>query len=165
MLKNRVLKNTYQVFLDSAQPDLIAAGRLLIPECAGLACFHLQQAAEKYLKAMISITNKESPATHIMETLINEVDALFELPDDVQSYLHMLGRYYINPRYPEVHNQYMSYDNRGRYTIEEAKRMATSTWRSLNCLEEKIEDYADEHNLNIRLPSLPNIDMVKDIER
>lgn len=62
-------------------------------------CFHAQQCAEKYLKALLLQAGSESPRTHDLRLLLQRLPAdlavLFRMEDMVE-----LNRYSIEARYP-----------------------------------------------------------------
>jgi HEPN domain-containing protein len=62
-------------------------------------CFHAQQCAEKYLKALLLQTGSEPPRTHDLRLLLQRMPAdaavLFHMEDMVE-----LNRYSIEARYP-----------------------------------------------------------------
>ena len=67
-----------------------------------LACFHCQQAAEKYLKALLQEAGAAVPKTHELEDILNLL-----LPNDatlapLRRALHSLTRYAVDYRYPGI---------------------------------------------------------------
>jgi HEPN domain-containing protein len=66
-----------------------------------IACFHLQQAIEKYLKAYLIFFDLEPPKTHNLEDLLN----LLRLEDpnltEFQVEITDLTPFAVNGRYPE----------------------------------------------------------------
>jgi HEPN domain-containing protein len=62
-------------------------------------CFHAQQCAEKYLKALLLQAGSEPPRTHDLRLLLQRLPAdmavLFRMEDMVE-----LNRYSIEARYP-----------------------------------------------------------------
>ena len=75
----------------------LAARNLPLPD---LACFHCQQAAEKYLKALLQESGAAVPRTHDLEDLLDLL-----LPHAVslarlRRGLASLGRYAVDYRYP-----------------------------------------------------------------
>ncbi len=84
-----------------AEEDM-AAVALFLKEggFANAACFHAQQAAEKYLKAFILFHGKEIRKIHLLDQLAlscQELDASFEaLKEDAV----FLTQFYIETRYP-----------------------------------------------------------------
>ncbi len=77
----------------------------LIREAEGptdIACFHYQQAAEKYLKAVLAAHDRPFPRSHDIAELAELVEdlapALSELPDDV----FLLSEHAVAGRYGEI---------------------------------------------------------------
>src|SRR5262249_8357187 len=67
-----------------------------------LVCFHCQQAAEKYLKALLQEAGAAVPRTHDLEDLLDLL-----LPHDatlarLRSRLRFLNRYAVDYRYPDL---------------------------------------------------------------
>ncbi len=60
-------------WLEKAEEDLKAGEALLVADPPFLypACFHAQQAAEKYLKAFLTWEQIEFPKTHMIEKLLD----------------------------------------------------------------------------------------------
>ena len=64
------------------------------------ACFHAQQAAEKYLKAFLQENNQAIPRTHILADLLAlclKIDQTFHV---IQPDLNILEGYSVQIRYP-----------------------------------------------------------------
>ena len=89
-------------WISKAENDLLAATHTLTlgQKCpAGVVCFHAQQCAEKYLKALLVSRGIDVPKTHDLELLIVRLGNETRLnvsPDDVT----MLTQFAIGPRYP-----------------------------------------------------------------
>ncbi len=71
-----------------------------VPPLRDLACFHCQQAAEKYLKALLQESGVHVPKTHDLEDLLELL-----LPHDatlapLRRCLRSLSRYAVEYRYP-----------------------------------------------------------------
>lgn len=89
-------------WIEKAENDLIAAEHTLTltPNCPfEIVCFHAQQCAEKYLKALLVARSIDFPKTHDLR-LLNQL-----LPADIQlglelTRLFVLNRYAIASRYP-----------------------------------------------------------------
>ena len=64
------------------------------------ACFHFQQAAEKYLKARLEEANAYFPKTHDLEALVNLCVALEPLWSALASPGRRLTKYGVRFRYP-----------------------------------------------------------------
>ena len=84
-----------------ADMDLAAAEYLLSASgFSDIICFHAQQAAEKYLKAVLALKGIEIPKTHDLKLLLsltglNEADMGLTSDD-----LAELSGYYVEARYP-----------------------------------------------------------------
>jgi len=63
--------------------------------------FHAQQAAEKYLKAVLAIDQDRPKRTHDLDVLAEQcVLAGHSIPEDASSWLAPLSTYAVRPRYP-----------------------------------------------------------------
>lgn len=73
--REEVKKVIVRQWLDKAEQDMKASEALLTTEPPFLypACFHAQQAAEKYLKALLTWHQIEFPKTHAIEQLLDLV--------------------------------------------------------------------------------------------
>jgi HEPN domain-containing protein len=87
-----------------AEDDLHGARALarLRPPQKDLACFHCQQSAEKYLKALLQELGAAIPKTHDLEDLLDLL-----LPHDstlgtLRRCLRSLTRYAVEYRYPGI---------------------------------------------------------------
>jgi len=71
-----VKKEIVRQWLARAEQDMKAGEALLVAEPPFLypACFHAQQAAEKYLKALLTWHQIEFPKTHAIEQLLDLVE-------------------------------------------------------------------------------------------
>lgn len=72
------------------------------PPFQDLVCFHCQQAAEKYLKALLQESGAVVPKTHNLKDLLNLL-----LPHDAAlaslgRILQSLSRYAVDYRYPDM---------------------------------------------------------------
>jgi len=89
--------------------DLVTAKR--IAESDGpydTACFHAQQAAEKYLKAVLAFAGKEIPRTHDLEEIQLLCVDFISHPDFSDLALEELSDYAVSVRYdfefwPDIH--------------------------------------------------------------
>jgi len=92
-------------WLRKAQADRIAAKRAFqdsrrIPDQAEIACFHAQQCAEKYLKAVLAMAGKLPPKIHDLIALAGQIKrAGFNLTRLEDSLRHLNG-YAVEIRYP-----------------------------------------------------------------
>lgn len=100
MLADRVLS-----WLHKAENDLLAADNNLsssrIP--FDVVCFHCQQAAEKSLKALLALLNRQPPRTHDLLALLQEVRTFLTaaVPDDIDGCCVVLNPYSVEIRYPD----------------------------------------------------------------
>lgn len=94
-------ENDLEVWIDHAEDDFNAAGKLLRgkkPSIYG-ACFHAQQCAEKYMKAMLVVRGQRFPMTHdlvILNTLLGQAGADMNISEDL---LELLSSYAVRARY------------------------------------------------------------------
>jgi HEPN domain-containing protein len=89
-------------WVEKAEHDLRNAEFVLtMPEdCpTDTVCFHCQQCAEKYLKALLTLRQVEFPRTHDLVVLLNLLRAETELDVRVEQ-LQPLNRYSVEARYP-----------------------------------------------------------------
>jgi HEPN domain-containing protein len=64
------------------------------------ACFHAQQCAEKYLKALLQEKEIEFGKTHNLIALLDMVIDPFPLLESIRPALHMLNSFAVDFRYP-----------------------------------------------------------------
>ena len=90
-------------WVKKAEGDFLTAGRELRTRKSpnyDAVCFHAQQCAEKYLKAVLQDNDKSIPKIHnLVELMIlcEEVDASFEM---LRADLVTMERYSVRTRYP-----------------------------------------------------------------
>jgi HEPN domain-containing protein len=87
-------------WLEKADHDLIAA-QLIIdvqPIILDIACFHCQQAVEKYLKAFLVFKNLDFPKTHNLDLLLKNCADLNEVFSGID--LLNLEDFAVRGRYP-----------------------------------------------------------------
>jgi len=88
-----------------AEEDCLAVEELYkisVRRFAAIICFHAQQCAEKYLKALLTSHNIEPPRTHSLETLL---DLIVDNVPELEQYRDMLTGltpYSVEYRYPGV---------------------------------------------------------------
>lgn len=95
------LESLHNEWLRFAEVDLKTATHLFDsrPELITPICFHAQQAAEKYIKALLVSKDVMFPKTHDLSSLmdiVNEPDLPFEYEA-----LDRLSRFAVSARYPE----------------------------------------------------------------
>lgn len=89
-------------WFEFAKQDLKMAEIGLNEKFYNQACFHCQQAVEKFLKGYLITKNKEVPKTHFLDELLNltiQIDKNFE---NLRDYCSKLDDYYIPTRYPDA---------------------------------------------------------------
>jgi len=95
-------KNLVRQWTEKAEQDLLAAQRLLEAKDGNLndaVCFHAQQSAEKYLKALLVNLDIEVPYTHDLRLLLELAGPKSRL-DLATLPVFGLNRYAIQARYP-----------------------------------------------------------------
>ena len=103
-----------------ADEDLTAAEYLLtmVEGCPfATACFHAQQCAEKYFKALLALHSIPFPKTHDLAELAAALPAVLKLPVGPAE-IGLLKRYSVETRYPG------DWDPVTRQDAEEAIRLA-----------------------------------------
>jgi HEPN domain-containing protein len=94
-------ENDLDVWIDHAEDDFNAAGKLLRgkkPSIYG-ACFHAQQCAEKYMKAILVVREQRFPMTHdlvILNALLQQAGVDMNISEDL---LELLSSYAVRARY------------------------------------------------------------------
>jgi HEPN domain-containing protein len=96
------MKRATREWIEKADEDLKAAEFIVgsKPPLHDIVCFHCQQCAEKYLKALLEELNIYVGKTHDLEKLVHEL-----LPHHVslrpfRRGLKFLTRFSVDPRYP-----------------------------------------------------------------
>ena len=89
-----------KLWLKFAGEDLEASRTLLKRGLIRLAAYHLQQAAEKSLKALLILQGSEIPRTHDIERLMNLLNAFYSIPRDLWDAVN-LTEYASTTRYPD----------------------------------------------------------------
>jgi HEPN domain-containing protein len=90
-------------WMAKAEGDFLTAGRELRARKSpnyDAVCFHAQQCAEKYLKAMLQENNKQIPKIHnLIELMLlcEEIDSSFEM---LRADLVTMERFAVRTRYP-----------------------------------------------------------------
>jgi len=92
-------------WVSKAEGDFVTAGRELRARKApnyDAVCFHCQQCAEKYLKAVLQTNNKHVPKIHNLIELLAlclQIDSSFEM---LRADLIVAERYSVRVRYPGI---------------------------------------------------------------
>ena len=90
-------------WVSKAEGDYATAGRELRVDDRpnfDAVCFHAQQTAEKYLKALLQENQVRFPKTHSLIELLELCLPLDESLENLRSDLIRLGRYAVHYRYP-----------------------------------------------------------------
>jgi HEPN domain-containing protein len=93
-------RNYLQQWLEKAEHDLIAA-RLIMdhqPVILDIACFHCQQAVEKYLKTFLLYHKKDFPTTHNLDLLLKNCITINDFLKEID--LKNLEDFAVRGRYP-----------------------------------------------------------------
>ncbi len=97
-----VKKVLVRQWLAKAEQDLKASEALLDadPPLLYAACFHAQQAVEKYLKGLLTWLQVEFPKTHVIETLLDILSQADSTAASSLSEACELTPYGVDVRYP-----------------------------------------------------------------
>jgi HEPN domain-containing protein len=90
-------------WVEKAEEDLVLAehGLTMTERCPyDLICYHAQQCAEKYLKALLAWQTLRVPRTHDLRFLVRQMPADLKLDTELDHVI-TLNRYSIETRYPE----------------------------------------------------------------
>lgn len=100
-MKGNSTRKIYQEWFEKAEEDL-AVIRAILSEDAppSAACFHAQQAAEKFLKALIAYREKSPRKIHDLVRLARLLQDTDRGILDFKTELALLNRFYIRTRYP-----------------------------------------------------------------
>lgn len=95
-----------RAWLTKADGDLRSARILLEaePPETDVACFHSQQAAEKYLKGFLAYHGDEPPRTHNLTVLIDLGCAHEKRLDAIYEAAEALNPFAVHVRYPFIEN-------------------------------------------------------------
>jgi len=92
----------FRAWIRKAESDLKAAEHTLTLKegCPfDVVCFHAQQCAEKYLKALLVSRSLDFPKTHDLRLLMQRIPAEIDLKLQIEKVVS-LNRYTIEARYP-----------------------------------------------------------------
>lgn len=87
-----------------AEMDYVTANHLdktLYPKQMEIICYHCQQCAEKYLKALTEHLGKEIEKTHDLGNLATTISETLEVPQSVLVSCAKLTQYGVKIRYPQ----------------------------------------------------------------
>lgn len=115
-----------QAWINKAESDLLNVHNNLQAERVpwDTVSFHCQQAAEKYLKAILVLHSLEIPRTHDLEALLNVIEEWVPILRDQHSDLQWLTTYAVAVRYPPelLEDTYEPEEGQRAYTIALAVR-------------------------------------------
>ena len=104
--------NQYEILFNKAKADLFAANVLYIRLLEGnseldleVICFHLQQSAEKLMKAILSKNQINYPKIHDLETLLTLITYNGIVLDTNRELLIELNDYAVEGRYAIMHEE------------------------------------------------------------
>lgn len=101
---NAADRELFQKWAAKAEEDLQAAANLLHAEplLPAVVCFHCQQAAEKYLKALLVLHGQAAPKIHDLESLVTAaIERGSRLAGILNSAKHLTD-YAVDSRYPDA---------------------------------------------------------------
>lgn len=101
MNPNEFIKQKAQEWFDKAENDLRAAEIILsdMDPPTDTACYHCQQAIEKYLKGLLTLNQIDFIKTHDLDYLFKLSNKTIDLNDNKDDILS-LNKYAIEARYP-----------------------------------------------------------------
>jgi len=104
--------NQYEILFSKAKADLLASNVLYDSLMKGdsgpdleVICFHLQQSAEKLMKAVLSKNHIAYPRIHDLETLLNLITDNGIVLDTNRELLIELNDYAVEGRYAIMHEE------------------------------------------------------------
>ncbi|OIN92084.1 MAG: DNA-binding protein [Anaerolineae bacterium CG03_land_8_20_14_0_80_58_20] len=98
-------ESDFEIWIDHAEDDANAAGKLLRgkkPSIYG-ACFHAQQCAEKYMKALLVVKGKRFPMIHDLVTINDLLQRAGINMEVSENDLGLLSSYAVRARYSGEH--------------------------------------------------------------
>jgi len=111
MKKSKIQKINFPKFLTKywngnalQKMDYVTANHLdktLYPKPMEIICYHCQQCAEKYLKALTEYLGKEIEKTHDLGNLATTISETLEVPQSVLVSCAKLTQYGVKIRYPQ----------------------------------------------------------------
>ena len=96
-MKDKKVKLLDKKWLNFAEQDLKAA-RELFENYNQIVCFHCQQSAEKYIKGLLILLQKDFKKTHNLNYLLDLIEK--DIPDKVNEAAEYLNEYAVEARYP-----------------------------------------------------------------
>ncbi len=121
------MKRQTAMWVRKAAEDWVGARSLAVqvPPLRDLVCFHCQQAAEKYLKALLQESGVYVPKTHDLQALLNLL-----LPFDASlaplwKGMRSLSRHAVEYRYPGVRATSRAMETALRHTERVRRELRT----------------------------------------
>jgi HEPN domain-containing protein len=99
------MKKLTAEWLRKAEADVAVAKRIRQhhPPLHDAVCFHCQQAAEKFLKALMQELSLAIPKTHDLDDLLRRSVSHFATLRSLRRGLVFLSDFAVDPRYPGAH--------------------------------------------------------------
>ncbi len=113
-------------WMEKAEQDFLAAERLVASSdegLTGIVCFHAQQCAEKYLKALLVYQGVAFPKTHDLRLLLDLIPPAVPLGLRREQVIP-LNRYVIEGRYPGEWEPITVAEARGALEMAQSVRQA-----------------------------------------
>lgn len=111
----------YQDWLKKAAEDELAAKILLEDGPFSPVCFHSQQMAEKFLKALLLFHGRVFPKIHDLVALGKLIEPMFPEIRDLKIELESLGMLYMQTRYPADYPEFTK--SEAEEALEHASRV------------------------------------------
>ncbi len=114
----------YKLWIEKAEKDIGAAKKSFDSEEYEWACFQVQQAVEKALKAVIIKKEEKLVKTHDLVFLAKNAN----LPENLKNYCKEISLTYAYARYPDapkiedIQDKVLDYIKQGKEIIEWAKK-------------------------------------------
>lgn len=122
-MKKEGVRQVYQEWLEKAEEDLEVVDVILREDAPlSVACFHAQQAAEKFLKALLAYREKAVRKIHDLVRLGRMIEETDSGIGEYRNDLALLNRFYIRTRYPAHTPEFSKRDAMG--AVDAAKRIA-----------------------------------------
>lgn len=125
------MQNNHSEWFEKAKDDELSIQALIKEEGPpSTICFLAQQIAEKYLKGLLVLHDKDFPKVHDLlelETLLRDVEPAVAT---IHQYLNILNRYYIETRYPGDFPE---------FTLKEAEEAFTAAVRIKKFVLSKVQ--------------------------
>src|SRR5438067_12342067 len=96
------MKRLTREWVAKAEADYVIATRIrrFLPPVHDAVCFHCQQAAEKFLKALLEELGLAVPRTHELDRVLSLLRSHYPTLQSLRRGLLFLTRYAVDPRYP-----------------------------------------------------------------